>query len=959
MSQGEDPRTLGHAETLLSDRPPSASEAATLPSVGQSDVITNVRPEHAAQIAEADQAAGPTLHSVNAGAAPAPGEIHAGQILAGKYELERLLGQGGMGKVWKGLHLGLGVPVAVKTMHPSIAAMPDYVRRFRHEAHAASLLNHPNAVRVLDFGEDHGALYLVMEYLEGRSLTAWLRDLDAPPPLAEVVPILVQLLDAFQVAHSYGIVHRDLKPDNVFLTDFSGKRTVKVVDFGLAHVDDARDKGPTLTSQDMVAGTPEYMSPEQCRSLAVGPSADLYSIGCLLTDMLQLRPPFSGGSSIEILAKQMFTQPPPLTRPEGAEPVPQLLERLRLDLLSKSPERRPRDADDVKVRLYEAMSAEATEARLPTRKGDEPLGDRLARAPTWEGGDAAPQTTRTRARAIALLRLTREPGGVSDEHETGLGAHKLEVISVHDPGRGGGALPGRRHPRRRQPPRRGHGRAGRPAQGRRALPRGGVRRRPHHRADERAGRRRRRRRAALPGDVGQPRSQAGAGRSPGAVMGSPDVAPGGGALRVRHATRAWYVTAGMAAGTLQAVIAGVWSRGVVAVAAGTLAGAAIGVWARRDRCSACGAVLPLAVLDVACPKCSRPLEGIVNGDRRADLPAPAPRSAPEPETTSPYRADNLAARDAADAAERLATRTDVEARVARLRAEPRIARALRDHDEATLHRIVRERRRKAQSIAEEAAFDTLLADPRRHLAPGARPWLGVRGGTGLVLAGVRDEDRGDRSFIAEQLLVLGTYSIAPLGSYLARRRAEGGVEILGRLPLPLWKRVWRAAVAIPVLATLALSGQLYVASRSSKVYLINGLDLRITVTAGGEATSARLRGARGARARQRQAAPRRPRRAGEHARRAGHRRPRRRRARRLRRARCRADRVQGGLLLHVGQGAEGSPGTGHPRPARARERERRLSLRRVAPRHPGQRRAAHLGSLPAPRRLARRGARAP
>ncbi len=373
-----------------------------------------------------------TLPSADAIRAPAPGEVYIGQILSGKYELERLLGQGGMGKVWKGTHLGLGIPIAVKTMHPEIAATADYVRRFRREAHAASLLNHPNAVRVLDFGEDEGTLYLVMEYLEGRSLTRWLGSLGAPPPLAEVANLLGMLLDAFQVAHSFGIVHRDLKPDNVFLVDAGGTAgpIVKVVDFGLAHVDDARDAGPTLTSKDVIAGTPEYMSPEQCRSLSVGPSADLYSIGCLLTEMLQLRPPFRGGSSIEVLAKQMFTQPPPLSRPPDAEPVPPLLERLRLDLLSKAPEKRPKDAADAKKRLVEAMSPEATLARLPTRKGAEPLGDRAERNPHWEGGDTMPQTTRTRPRGVALLRLGAEPGGVDDAQQTGLAAHKLEAVVI-------------------------------------------------------------------------------------------------------------------------------------------------------------------------------------------------------------------------------------------------------------------------------------------------------------------------------------------------------------------------------------------------------------------------------------------------------------------------------------------------------------------------------------------------
>ncbi len=383
--------------------------------------------------------------------AAAAADVQAGQVLAGRYELVRLLGAGGMGKVWKGTHLGLGISIAVKTLHPSVAASPSYARRFRHEAHAASLLNHPNVVRVLDFGEDHGTLYMVMEYLEGRSLGALLEERSsalrrvgpaALPPLAEVVEILTPVVDAFQLAHSFGIVHRDLKPDNVFLASVDNRRTVKVVDFGLAHVDDARDQGPTLTSKDVVAGTPEYMSPEQCRSLAVGPSADLYAIGCLLTEMLQLRPPFTGGSAIEVLAKQMFSQPPPLARPQGSEPVPPLLERLRMDLLAKEPDRRPKDAAAVKARLLEAMSIEATEARLPTRKGDEPLGDRAARAPVWTEAaaphqDAQPTTRlgkvameRAESRCVGVLRLARDPGGLGDEQETGLAAHGIDVVTI-------------------------------------------------------------------------------------------------------------------------------------------------------------------------------------------------------------------------------------------------------------------------------------------------------------------------------------------------------------------------------------------------------------------------------------------------------------------------------------------------------------------------------------------------
>jgi eukaryotic-like serine/threonine-protein kinase len=355
-----------------------------------------------------------------------------GQILGGKYELVRLLGAGGMGSVWKAQHLSLGVTVAVKTMHPHVAMQDEYVRRFRREAHAASLLNHPNVVRVLDFGEEGRLLYLVMEYLDGRSLGSWLDRLDAPPPLAEVGRILAMLLDAFAVAHAYGIVHRDLKPDNVFLADVGDQRVVKVLDFGLAHVDDARDAGPTLTQRDAVAGTPDYMSPEQCRSLAVGPSADLYSLGCLLTTMLQLRPPFSGGASIDTMAKHMFAKPPPLKRPQESEPVPPLLEKLRLDLLAKVAERRPADALETKKRLLEALSPEATLARLPTRKGEVALGDRSARAPSWTPAPRAPIAPDLEIKRIGVLRLPPpvEAVGIDESCETALAAQQIEMVAV-------------------------------------------------------------------------------------------------------------------------------------------------------------------------------------------------------------------------------------------------------------------------------------------------------------------------------------------------------------------------------------------------------------------------------------------------------------------------------------------------------------------------------------------------
>src|SRR6185503_11809048 len=193
---------------------------------------------------------------------------------------------------------------------------------------------------------------------------------------------------------------------------------VKVVDFGLAHVDDHRDTGPTLTHADVVSGTPEFMSPEQCRSLAVGPSTDIYAIGCLLTDMLQRAPPFQG-NAVEVMTQQMFVPPPPLKRPPDTEPVPPLLERLRLSLLAKDPDQRPADAREVKRLLLGATSPEATAQRLPARKSEVLTGRGAAglAAPVAEPSKGA-----TGGLAVGLVRLSAREDGFGASCATGLAA---------------------------------------------------------------------------------------------------------------------------------------------------------------------------------------------------------------------------------------------------------------------------------------------------------------------------------------------------------------------------------------------------------------------------------------------------------------------------------------------------------------------------------------------------------
>ncbi|WP_437289574.1 protein kinase domain-containing protein [Sorangium sp. So ce406] len=379
-------------------------------------------------------AAAETLPSDEPGAGSSS-RAGVGRVLGGKYNLVRLLGAGGMGEVYEAEHVLLGVPVAVKTMHPYIATLPESRRRFLREARAASRLVHRNVVKVLDLGgdedDDDGVIYLVMELLKGQSLAARLRASRELPDLAEVASIFADILDGVGAAHASGIVHRDLKPENVLLAEQDGQRVAKVVDFGLAHLDDPLDAGPTLTSEDMIAGTPEYMSPEQCRSLAVGPSSDLYACGCILTVLLQGKPPFSGLPAVELMAMHMFSIPPPLVRPPGAPPVPPLLERLRLDLLAKLPERRPESAAAARSRLDEALSREAEARRLPGRKGEVPVEGRGERASAWPDSEATRQEPAPE-QAVALLRIAPAGQGLSEACEIGLDAQGIHLAEVPD-----------------------------------------------------------------------------------------------------------------------------------------------------------------------------------------------------------------------------------------------------------------------------------------------------------------------------------------------------------------------------------------------------------------------------------------------------------------------------------------------------------------------------------------------
>ena len=249
------------------------------------------------------------------------GDSLIGTTLAGKYRVDARLNEGGMGTVYRGTHVLMDKTVAIKVLRPSLAADEKIVARFSREARAASRISHPNALSVTDFGEDDsGHVFLVMEFLSGKTLKQLIRD-EGPLPLARVVDITRQIGDALHAAHAQGVVHRDLKSDNIMLLDTMTGDHAKVLDFGIAKINEPDGAVDTnLTAPNLVIGTPQYMSPEQCsQDSEIDARSDIYSFGVILYEMLVGHVPFSGDSPTMVMMKHL------------QDPVPSVLEE-RSDL---------------------------------------------------------------------------------------------------------------------------------------------------------------------------------------------------------------------------------------------------------------------------------------------------------------------------------------------------------------------------------------------------------------------------------------------------------------------------------------------------------------------------------------------------------------------------------------------------------------------------------------------------
>ncbi|MEW6732724.1 MAG: protein kinase [Acidobacteriota bacterium] len=273
--------------------------------------------------------------SSDSAAGPISGQdILIGQVIAGKYRIERLLGRGGMGAVYEGQHLLLERPIAIKVMQGQMAEDERAVARFLREAKAAAKIEHPNAVTIYDFGILQGNVaYIVMEYIRGRSLRQWLVEYNAAPA-QQAVEWLAQACEAVAAAHEQGIIHRDLKPENIMLKEgVDGKLTVKVVDFGLAKlVSGDPGSGVHITKTGEVLGTPYYMAPEFYDGEQVDQRADIYALGIITYEMISGQAPFTG--TVEsIIAGHLFKELPSLHDTNNA--IPKLLDEIIASAVQK------------------------------------------------------------------------------------------------------------------------------------------------------------------------------------------------------------------------------------------------------------------------------------------------------------------------------------------------------------------------------------------------------------------------------------------------------------------------------------------------------------------------------------------------------------------------------------------------------------------------------------------------
>ena len=372
--------------------------------------------------------------------------IPLGTVIHGRYKVFNFVGSGGVGSVHSAQDMQTGERVALKLLHPHLMSNLSIRERFRREARSAARLSHPNTVRVLDSGDWDGRMFLIMEYLEGGSLSRRLVQRFPLDP-EEIVTIVAQTCDALAAAHDAGIFHRDLKPGNVMLVRApDGSLTVKLVDFGMVKMNKLEAGDLELTPEGIAVGTPSYMSPEQCRSASIDGRSDLYSLGIMLYKMLSNVLPFSGETHADVMLQHLFTKPTP---PHVAAPnvdIPWALEDLALKAMAKKPEDRPADARAFRAELERATDRMRSGKPRPGTEAREALSrdarsDSAGIPDTWSLHSA--DVPRQARGDDALVLVVEPPCDVAEALTTVLLNAEHEVETVPELGPSGAVVAGR------------------------------------------------------------------------------------------------------------------------------------------------------------------------------------------------------------------------------------------------------------------------------------------------------------------------------------------------------------------------------------------------------------------------------------------------------------------------------------------------------------------------------------
>jgi serine/threonine-protein kinase len=341
-------------------------------------------------------------------------------VLGGRYVLQEVLGTGGMATVWRARDEVLGREVAVKVLSPQYAADPGFLARFDREARHAARLSHPRLVTVFDSGVDGQMPFIVMELVAGRTLR---QVLDQAGMLAagESVRIAAAVCEALEVAHAAGLVHRDITPANIVLADAE----VKVLDFGIARA----DGGTGVTGTAVVLGTAAYLSPEQASGRPAGPQADLYSLGCVLFEMLTGAPPFSADSAVGLAYRHVHDDPgPPSARRPG---LPARLDQITAWLLAKDPAARPASAAAARAGLLAALALDVTAVLTPPASGLVPSGP--ARRGRRRPRPAEAVLAAALAASLAALAAVLLAGPASHPQASPASAHPAATRQAHTP----------------------------------------------------------------------------------------------------------------------------------------------------------------------------------------------------------------------------------------------------------------------------------------------------------------------------------------------------------------------------------------------------------------------------------------------------------------------------------------------------------------------------------------------